>query len=1131
MSKTQYLGAASAAAIAMAVLAAGPAAAQTKAATAAAAAAAAAPKAPTDVSEVVVTGSFIAGTPENAAIPVEAVTLQELRDRGTPSNLDLVKSLSEIGNVAGEANRINAFALGAQSVNLRGVSASRTVVVFNGRRMPEQYSASVGRFNNVALIPNAAIGRVEVLKDGGATTYGADAVGGVINYITRHNLDGVEANGNYRYIKDSDGDYDADVSFGRVCENWNVMGVLGYIHRSPLKLSDRDWALRDFLYNPSSWNSAGSPGAYTFQRTSTGSTAVTPIATAASGNLFTGNAQMGPTGIVRDPACTALGGFAGWSATPSAVCYFQFGYVQNLVDETNTWQGYGEANYTWSDALKFHGEVLAYKLDIPGVQIDNGGALPGNFPIIPGSPAGAQQVIGGSAAYAVPGSNPAVRPLLDSIRNADGTPAFGSATTPGSLAFQILSGGRVGLNLNAWRPFAYGGNPFPEGDLQHNYSTTLRYTGELSGDIPEFWGGFHLNWKAALTYNDLSYTIEYKDMLIDRLQAALNGFGGPTCTGTVAGANGCQYFNPFSSAIAKNVFTGQTNPGFVSGLANDPNLVKWLYVPLKLQRDGEYTIVDLVVSGETPFKLWADEPISIAAGGQYRRFHEKLDLDDLTDRATTPCATVGVQTCASRTGPLVFNRGLQVTGLSLDSNRTYPISSAFFEVQAPILNNLTLQVSGRYEKFYSDVSDVDNSVFVPAASAKWQVTDWLALRATGGKSFSQVNPPPAVGPTITGNASAPTALGGNAVLFTSANYPNTDVKPERGVNYNVGAIIQIGAFHANIDYYNIEINDYIRAQATGNIVTALVQPGATGAGALINCSSALLTQTNAVLGGRPFVQLNGPCVPGVSALNSTGAAGVGGLSGGTVNFLGGQGTQPALYNAGTLTTSGIDVSATWRFDNVWGGTLDLNADGTQVLTYHLTDYVLAGIKVADGFDGIGFFNLTTGRNGQAVAEFRGSVGFNYRHGNHNFNWSTRMVSSLINDDVATFFTASNATNANIGTNGIVGTGAACPAATPVVPPIPAGAGTGTNGGGTSPQGAVGFCAGQNQQILTGQKVPATYNTDVSYNLTMRWNTTLTVTVQNLFDTDPQFSRALINYDAFTGSPLGRTVRIGIRKRW
>src|SRR5205085_6663200 len=102
------------------------------------------------------------------AIPVEAVTLKELRSQGSPSNLDLVKNMSEIGGVAGEANRGNLFAVGAQSINLRGVSSSRTVVVFNGRRLPEQYSASVGRFNNIALIPTAAIGRAETLKDGGA---------------------------------------------------------------------------------------------------------------------------------------------------------------------------------------------------------------------------------------------------------------------------------------------------------------------------------------------------------------------------------------------------------------------------------------------------------------------------------------------------------------------------------------------------------------------------------------------------------------------------------------------------------------------------------------------------------------------------------------------------------------------------------------------------------------------------------------------------------------------------------------------------------------------------------------------------------------------------------------------------
>ena len=143
MSNKQYLFVSSAAVLAAASLWAGGAQAQAQRATTAAATSSAAKS--SDVSEVVVTGSFIAGTPEDAAMPVEAISLQELRNQGSPSNLDLVKSLSEIGNVAGEANRINAFALGAQSVNLRGVSSSRTVVVFNGRRMPEQYSSPLAR--------------------------------------------------------------------------------------------------------------------------------------------------------------------------------------------------------------------------------------------------------------------------------------------------------------------------------------------------------------------------------------------------------------------------------------------------------------------------------------------------------------------------------------------------------------------------------------------------------------------------------------------------------------------------------------------------------------------------------------------------------------------------------------------------------------------------------------------------------------------------------------------------------------------------------------------------------------------------------------------------------------------------
>ena len=120
----------------------------------------------TEIEEVVVTGSLIKGTPTDTAMPVEVTNLEQLRNMGTPTNIDFVKTLTESGQVAGETNRYNAFPIGAATINLRDIGSRFTLVLFNGRRFPEQYSVAVGRFNNIAWIPNQAIGRVETLKEG-----------------------------------------------------------------------------------------------------------------------------------------------------------------------------------------------------------------------------------------------------------------------------------------------------------------------------------------------------------------------------------------------------------------------------------------------------------------------------------------------------------------------------------------------------------------------------------------------------------------------------------------------------------------------------------------------------------------------------------------------------------------------------------------------------------------------------------------------------------------------------------------------------------------------------------------------------------------------------------------------------
>ncbi|MDO8801951.1 TonB-dependent receptor plug domain-containing protein, partial [Phenylobacterium sp.] len=88
------------------------------------------------VEEVVVTGSFIAGTPEDAALPVDVIGARELANRGAPTMVQLIKTIPSSGAVIGENNRFGSGS-GAATINLRNlnsaVTGSRTLVLFNGR--------------------------------------------------------------------------------------------------------------------------------------------------------------------------------------------------------------------------------------------------------------------------------------------------------------------------------------------------------------------------------------------------------------------------------------------------------------------------------------------------------------------------------------------------------------------------------------------------------------------------------------------------------------------------------------------------------------------------------------------------------------------------------------------------------------------------------------------------------------------------------------------------------------------------------------------------------------------------------------------------------------------------------------
>ena len=169
-----------------------------------------------ELEEVVVTGSLIAGTPEDAALPVDVISQEDLQRQGSPTTVELLKSLSVSSGVLGDTNQFDTRAQGSEgsgSVNLRGLGAQRTLVLLNGRRMsPNPFGQAAAGIVDTNTIPAAAIGRVEVLKEGAAATYGSDAIAGVVNFITRKNFEGAEVGASYRYIDGSKGDYNASLA-------------------------------------------------------------------------------------------------------------------------------------------------------------------------------------------------------------------------------------------------------------------------------------------------------------------------------------------------------------------------------------------------------------------------------------------------------------------------------------------------------------------------------------------------------------------------------------------------------------------------------------------------------------------------------------------------------------------------------------------------------------------------------------------------------------------------------------------------------------------------------------------------------------------------------------------------------
>lgn len=193
----------------------------------------------TQLDKITVTGSRIKRADVEGALPVVVIDRAQLEASGDISVADYLRNTSL--NSFGSYQSTSGSSWGGFSgVSLRGLGTSRTLVLIDGRRAPT--APMVGNSQDLNSIPMAAIERIEVLSDGASAIYGSDALGGVVNIITRKDFEGAEMTYGIGRPTQAGGDTE-EMSFiiGASGERGRVLAGASYSNRDVIFTRDRDY--------------------------------------------------------------------------------------------------------------------------------------------------------------------------------------------------------------------------------------------------------------------------------------------------------------------------------------------------------------------------------------------------------------------------------------------------------------------------------------------------------------------------------------------------------------------------------------------------------------------------------------------------------------------------------------------------------------------------------------------------------------------------------------------------------------------------------------------------------------------------------------------------------------------------
>ncbi len=198
-----------------------------------------------DAQRIEITGSAVRRIQAEGALPVQIVSRQEIERSGATSVADLIQALPSMQGFTNEGASVGGGGNGFSGASVHNLGETRTLVLLNGRRLATfagQYLTGALAGIDLNTIPIASLDRIEILTDGASSLYGADAVGGVVNFITRKDFAGVEINAGYSAPQKGAKEKRAAVSagFGNLDrDGFNVMAAANFEKRTKLNGTDR----------------------------------------------------------------------------------------------------------------------------------------------------------------------------------------------------------------------------------------------------------------------------------------------------------------------------------------------------------------------------------------------------------------------------------------------------------------------------------------------------------------------------------------------------------------------------------------------------------------------------------------------------------------------------------------------------------------------------------------------------------------------------------------------------------------------------------------------------------------------------------------------------------------------------